>query len=83
MTFRQKSTKEMEHSVKFEAKVKQGMIGIPEEYKHQVEEGSKVMVIINPVDEESKTTRLMDKLANHPISVKGGKKLTREEIHER
>ncbi|ACB50216.1 hypothetical protein cce_0865 [Crocosphaera subtropica ATCC 51142] len=83
MTFRQKSTEEMEHLVKFETKVKQGMIDIPEEYKHQLEEGSKVMVIINPVDDESKTTRLMDKLAKNPISVKGQKKLTREEIHER
>ncbi|EAZ91188.1 hypothetical protein [Crocosphaera chwakensis] len=73
----------MEHSLEFETKVKQGMIDIPEEYQHELKEGSKVMVIINPVNEESKTTRLMDKLAKNPISVKGKRKLTREEIHER
>ncbi|MDJ0731933.1 MAG: hypothetical protein QNJ33_18285 [Crocosphaera sp.] len=48
-----------------------------------VQDGSKVIVIINPVYEENKTTRLMDKLAENPISVKGKRKLTREEIHQR
>ncbi len=73
----------MEHSLQFEAKVKQGMIYIPEEYKNKLEEGSNVMVIINPVYEENKRTRLMDKLEENPISLKGERKLTRDEIHER
>lgn len=73
----------MENSVEFETKVKQGMIYIPEEYQHQLEEGSEVMVIINPAHKENKTTRLMDKLAENPISVKGKRKLTRDEIHHR
>ena len=59
------------------------MIYIPEEYKNKLEEGSNVMVIINPVYEENKRTRLMDKLAENPISLKGERKLTRDEIHER
>ena len=82
-TFRERLTEKMEHSVEFETKVKQGMIYIPEEYKYKFQEGTQVIVIINPVDEENKTTRLMDKLAKKPISVKGKRKLTREEIHER
>ncbi|MGB5593191.1 MAG: hypothetical protein WBM32_14390 [Crocosphaera sp.] len=73
----------MEHSVEFATKVQQGMIYIPEEYKDKLQEGSQVIVIINPVDEENKKTRLMDKLAENPISVKGERKLTREEIHQR
>ena len=73
----------MEQSVKFATEVKQGMIYIPEKYKDKLEEGSQVIVIINPVHEQNETVRLMDQLADNPISVKGERKLTREEIHER
>ncbi|MDJ0659417.1 MAG: hypothetical protein QNJ42_07980 [Crocosphaera sp.] len=83
MTFREKLAEKMKNPVEFEAKIKQGMIYIPEEYKNKLEDGSQVIVIINPVDKENQTKRLMDKLAENPISVKGERKLTREEIHER
>ncbi len=73
----------MEHSLEFETQVKQGMIYIPEEYKNKLKEGTQVIVIINPLDQAKKKTRLMDKLAENPISVKGQRKLTREEIHKR
>ncbi|MGK7883065.1 MAG: hypothetical protein AB4057_00370 [Crocosphaera sp.] len=73
----------MEHSVKFETKVKQGVIYIPEEYKNKLKEGTQVIVIINSIDEANKKTRLMDKFAEKPISVTGEIKLTREKIHER
>ncbi|WP_107667191.1 hypothetical protein [Cyanothece sp. BG0011] len=82
-TFGERLTEKMEHLVEFSTKVRQGMIDIPEEYQHELKEGSQVFVIIKSVHEKSKTTRLMDKLAENPISVKGKRKLTREEIHER
>ncbi|MBP0030402.1 hypothetical protein [Roseofilum sp. Guam] len=65
----------------FKAKIKQGMIEIPPEYQHNIQAGSDVKVII--VSEERAKPRLMDRLAENPISVKGWSKLTRDEIHER
>jgi len=68
-------------SFEFKAKIKQGMIEIPPEYQQNIQAGSDVKVII--VSEEKAKPRLMDILAETPISVKGWSKPTRDELHER
>lgn len=69
--------------VEFTAKVKQGIIEIPEEYKTNLTEGSEVKVAISWQNEQGRELSLMDELAQNPISVKGLPKLTRDEIHDR
>ncbi len=71
----------MVNALEFKTKIKQGMIEIPPEYQQNIQEGSDVKVII--LSEEKTKQRLMDQLAENPISVKGWNKLTRDEIHER
>jgi hypothetical protein len=72
----------MVNTIEFKAKIKQGTIEIPLEYQQNIQEGSDVNIII--ISEEKPTTkiRLMDQLAENPISVKGWNKLARDEIHE-
>ncbi|MDJ1176832.1 hypothetical protein [Roseofilum capinflatum] len=71
----------MVNSFEFKAKIKQGMIEISPEYKQNIQAESNVKVII--VSEETAQPRLMDRLAENPISVKGWSQPTRDEIHER
>lgn len=71
----------MVNSIEFKARIKQGMIEIPPEYQQNIQEGRDVKVII--VSEENPKQRLMDRLSENPISVKGWSKPTRDEIHER
>ena len=72
----------MVNTLEFKAKIKQGVIEIPEEYKSNFLEGIEVKIIIASEEEKPKK-RLMDELAENPISVKGWTKPTRDEIHER
>ena len=65
----------------FKTKTRQGMIEIPPEYQQNFQKGRDVKVII--VSEEKDNPRLMDQLAEKPISVQGGVKPSRDEIHER
>ncbi|HEY9701809.1 MAG TPA: hypothetical protein V6C58_05155 [Allocoleopsis sp.] len=72
----------MVNTLEFRAKIKQGVIEIPSEYKPNLLEGMEVKIIIASEEQKPKK-RLMDELAENPISVKGLPKLTRDEIHER
>ncbi len=56
------------------------MIEIMPEYQQNIQAGSDVKVII--VSGEKAKPRLMDRLAEQSISVKGWTKPTRDEIHE-
>ncbi|MCP2730149.1 hypothetical protein [Limnofasciculus baicalensis] len=69
--------------VEFTAKVKQGIIEIPEEYQTNLTDGSEVKVAISLQNEQGRELSLMDRLAQNPISVKGLAKLTRDEINYR
>ncbi|AFY80903.1 hypothetical protein [Oscillatoria acuminata] len=70
----------MVNSFEFKAKIRQGMIEIPPEYQQNIQEGRDVKVII--LSEEKDKPRLMDQLAEKPISVQGWVKPSRDEIHE-
>ncbi|MFM5889043.1 MAG: hypothetical protein ACKPFD_20675 [Dolichospermum sp.] len=73
----------MINSVRFNAKVKQGIIEIPQEYQTNLVDGSEIRVVISFQNEPKQEYSLMDELAKNPISVKGLSKLTRDEIHTR
>ena len=71
----------MVNSFEFQAKIRQGMIEIPQEYPQNIQEGRDVKVIL--VSEEKDKPRLMEQLAEKPIRIQGGVKPSRDEIHER
>ncbi|MEB3150193.1 MAG: hypothetical protein VKL60_14370 [Sphaerospermopsis sp.] len=73
----------MINSVKFNAKVKQGIIEIPQEYQTNLVDRSEINVVISFQNEPKQEYSLMDELAKNPISVKRLSKLTRDEIHIR
>ncbi len=68
------------YAVEFQAKVKNGSIEIPEEYKTRFEERVRVILLS---EEENTAANFIDHLLQHPIAIAGFRPLTREEIYER
>lgn len=68
------------HAVEFQAKVKNGAIEIPEEYKTRFKERVRVILL---AEEESTATNFIDHLLQHPIHIAGFTPFTRDEIYER
>ncbi len=69
--------------VEFETEIRNGVIEIPEQYKQELSDGHKIKVSIATEDPQQHSWSIMDELAQHPISVKGLGKLTRDEMHDR
>jgi hypothetical protein len=69
------------HAVEFKAKVKNGVIEIPQEYKEQFK--SLVRVILLADEPETSLVNLIDQLLANPLKVNGFRPLTREEAHAR
>ncbi len=72
----------MANSVEFKAKIKQGIIEIPEEYKQELTEENEVTVIVLKHPKRISQTGMIAELTQNPISVPGIRKLTRDEIHQ-
>ena len=68
------------HAVEFQAKVKDGAIEIPEEYKSLFKERVRVILL---AEEENFTADFIDQLLRNPLRLAGFKPLTRDEIYER
>ena len=68
------------YAVEFQAKIKDGSIEIPEEYRHRFKERMRVILF---VEEESTMVDLIAQLLQHPIQVAGFKPFTRDELYER
>ena len=68
------------YAVEFQAKVKNGSIEIPEEYKTRFKERVRVILL---AEEEHTAADFIDHLLQHPIYIAGFTPLTREEIYER
>ncbi|AIE73890.1 MULTISPECIES: hypothetical protein [unclassified Synechocystis] len=64
-------------TIEFTAKINQGMIAIPKEYDQELQEELEVEVTVKP----KRKKRLMDRLAENPVSVEGWRNLTRDEIN--
>lgn len=70
--------------LEFQASVKDGVIEIPEAYRHTVTTGDTVKIIVLKQPSEKPENRqrdIFDELRENPISVEGF--LTREEAHDR
>lgn len=72
----------MLNAVEFKAKIKQGIIEIPEEYQQDLREDSEVQVIVIKQNKKISTTGIIAKLTQNPVAVKGIRQLNREEIHQ-
>jgi hypothetical protein len=70
----------MMHAVEFQATIKDGIIEIPEEYRDELGEQVRVIVLSN---EKSSRPNLIDQLLERPWQIEGLKPLTRDEIYER
>ena len=68
------------HAVEFRAKIKNGTIEIPSQYKDKLKEIVRVIIL---TDESEPTANLIDQLLASPLKVKNFKPLSRAEIYER
>jgi hypothetical protein len=68
------------YTVEFQAKVKNGSIEIPEEYRTRFKERVHVILF---AEEESTAANFIDHLLQHPVQLPGFKPLTRDEIYDR
>ena len=73
----------MNQAIQFTARVHQGRIAIPDEFIDVVEDDVEIEVIIRPKQSQPKQSRLMDRLAQNPLTAAGWRDLSRNLIHER
>lgn len=71
-------------TVEFQAKVENGVIVVPEEYKQELAKASTVkIVVLTQAKRQTMQFDIMDELAQNPLLVPGIRSITREEMHER
>jgi hypothetical protein len=66
-------------TIEFRAKIKNGTIQIPAKFKGKVAED--VQVILISRSEKNSQPDIIDELMANPLSVKGTKPTTRDEVH--
>jgi hypothetical protein len=71
----------MLNAIEFQAKIQNGLIQIPEEYKQELGEGDDIKVIVLIKKKSSRQRDIIDELTENPIQVDGV--LSREEIYNR
>ncbi len=67
-------------AIEFKAKIKNGIIQIPEKYKQKIGNTVKVILI---TEKKAKQTDIIDKLLANPIKSRDFSPFSREEIYER
>jgi len=68
------------YAIEFWAKIKNGIIHIPPEYRNRLKETVKVIIL---AEEKKAQSDMIDRLLNSPLKIRGFKPFTREEIYER
>ncbi|PHM07824.1 hypothetical protein [Nostoc sp. 'Peltigera malacea cyanobiont' DB3992] len=71
----------MLNAVEFQAKIQNGLIQIPDEYKQELGEGDDIKVIVLVTKQSSKKRDIIDELTENPVQVDGV--FSREEIYNR
>ena len=67
-------------AIEFQARIKDGLIEIPERYREQLGEPVRVILL---TEEKVAGRNIIDRLLDNPIPVKGFEPLARNEIYER
>jgi ureidoglycolate hydrolase len=68
------------HAIEFQATINQGIIEIPQQYRHQLSKHAKVIVLM---EETPQKTGIVTQLLQHPLKRQHFTPLNREEIYER
>ena len=71
----------MLNAVEFQAKIQNGLIQIPDEYKQEFGEGDDIKVIVLVKKKSFPKKDIIDELTKNPVQVNGV--LSREEIYSR
>ncbi|MCC5615800.1 hypothetical protein LC605_12115 [Nostoc sp. CHAB 5836] len=71
----------MLNAVEFQAKIQNGLIHIPDEYKQELGEGDDIKVIVLVRKKSFPKKDIIDELTENPVQVNGV--LSREEIYSR
>lgn len=71
----------MLNAIEFQAKIQNGLIQIPNEYKQELSEGDDIKVIVLVKKKTLQKKDIIDQLTENPIQVNGV--LSREEIYSR
>jgi hypothetical protein len=71
----------MLNAVEFQAKIQNGLIQIPDEYKQEFGEGDDIKVIVLVKKKSFPKKDIIDELTENPVQVNGV--LSREEIYTR
>jgi hypothetical protein len=71
----------MLNAVEFQAKIQNGLIQIPDEYKQEFGEGDDIKVIVLVKKKSFPKKDVIDELTENPVQVNGV--LSREEIYSR
>ncbi|MEH2321246.1 hypothetical protein [Nostoc sp.] len=71
----------MLNAIEFQAKIQNGLIQIPDEYKQELNEGDDIKVIVLVNKKSFPKKDIIDELTDNPVQVNGV--LTREEIYSR
>ena len=68
------------YAIEFEAKVKDGVIEVPLQYRAKLKDLVRVIIL---AEGEAESSTLIDRLLEKPLEVRGFEPLSREEAHVR
>lgn len=71
------------YSIEFKTSIENGLIEIPNQYKHEFEQQKNVKVILIKQVEVSETKNILAQILDNPIYIEAFTPLTRNEIYER
>ena len=67
------------YAIEFKTRIKNGIIDITNEYRDELEEDVKVMIL---KEEKKEETNMIDQLLDTPVKIKKFKPFSREKIYE-
>ncbi len=70
------------YAVEFQAKVIDGKIVVPEQYKNSINGKVKVILLSQEILSQAQPVNLIEKLLSNPIKLQSFEPLLREEIYE-
>jgi hypothetical protein len=70
-------------AVEFQAKIENGAIAVPEEYKQELTDGDAVKVIVVKRSKRIPQTGILAELARDPVQIKGLRLMSRDELYKR
>ncbi|MBF0240198.1 MAG: hypothetical protein HQM12_21045 [SAR324 cluster bacterium] len=68
------------HAVEFKARIRNGLIEIPDQYRNELKETVKVIVLSEEIEEDFD---MIEALLKNPVILEEFEPLTREDIHAR